>query len=385
MAAESYKRYRVRSRPRHLRRAVNYNQLYQQIHPKFRAEDLHYFEKGVATMEETSSHSQLVSTDFKDRDEHNYLIEKTISGENVYCSSGTKLCERKTGFEDWIHNNFENYVIGRDCNGVAYKTTPNGGVRFDFAIRRGNLDYTAFGNRADVIEFEAWLESQGFSTEGISIVWAFGSNYREMETFQLPLQMPKPLTGAYPWINKSVEKFTQEFLASKASILILIGPPGTGKTTFIKEMIKEADTGAMVTYDTDLLFTDGFFASFMTNEECNLLVLEDADTVMGARKDGNTMMHKFLNASDGLVSLSHKKIIFTTNLPSINDVDPALLRKGRCFDIIHARNLSRDEAQVVADQLYPEKITLDKDKYSLAEVTNLTSRDVSEGIRRMGF
>lgn len=39
-----------------------------------------------------------------------------------------------------------------------------------------------------------------------------------------------------------------------------------------------------------------------------------------------------------------RKIIFTTNLPNINDVDAALLRPGRCFATVRTRPLSRDEA-----------------------------------------
>jgi ATP-dependent 26S proteasome regulatory subunit len=47
------------------------------------------------------------------------------------------------------------------------------------------------------------------------------------------------------------------------------------------------------------------------------------------------MMHRFLNVGDGLVTTKGKKLIFSTNLPSIRDVDSALVRPGRCFDILN--------------------------------------------------
>jgi ATP-dependent 26S proteasome regulatory subunit len=67
-----------------------------------------------------------------------------------------------------------------------------------------------------------------------------------------------------------------------------------------------------------------------------------------SRQDGNTMMHKFLNVGDGLVTTRNKKLIFSTNLPSIRDIDPALVRPGRCYDIISFRELSQNEAEKLA-------------------------------------
>jgi ATP-dependent 26S proteasome regulatory subunit len=97
------------------------------------------------------------------------------------------------------------------------------------------------------------------------------------------------------------------------------------------------------------------------------------------------MMHRFLNASDGLISMKGKKIIFTTNIPNIGDIDDALIRPGRCFDILNFRNLTKLEAQVVVDEFYTgEKPVLDKDKYSLAEVTNL-GRNRGKSRNKTGF
>jgi hypothetical protein len=40
-----------------------------------------------------------------------------------------------------------------------------------------------------------------------------------------------------------------------------------------------------------------------------------------------------------------RKIIFTTNLPNIGDIDEALVRPGRCFAVLRTRNLDRAEAR----------------------------------------
>jgi len=79
------------------------------------------------------------------------------------------------------------------------------------------------------------------------------------------------------------------------------------------------------------------------------MVLEDADSFLSSRsKSGNTVMHKFLNVGDGLLSTRGKKIVFSTNLPSTRDIDDALLRVGRCFDVLKFRGLTEQEVKRIA-------------------------------------
>ena len=46
-----------------------------------------------------------------------------------------------------------------------------------------------------------------------------------------------------------------------------------------------------------------------------------------------------------------RKIIFTTNLANVNDIDDALLRPGRCFANVRTRNLRHDEAARVMQRM----------------------------------
>ncbi len=70
-----------------------------------------------------------------------------------------------------------------------------------------------------------------------------------------------------------------------------------------------------------------------------------------ARSNGNIDLHRFLAVADGVVRAQGRKIIFTTNLPNIGDIDEALLRPGRCFASISMRALLRDEAARLAAKL----------------------------------
>ena len=168
------------------------------------------------------------------------------------------------------------------------------------------------------------------------------------------------------------------------------GSPGTGKTTFIRGLLAHRNSSAIVTYDAQILEKDGFFARFI-EDDASIMVLEDSDAFLKSRSDGNTMMHRFLNVGDGLVTTKGKKMVFSTNLPSIRDIDSALVRPGRCFDILTFDNLTVPEAQALATKL---GVTLpvrprgkETQKYSIAEVFNEQTEQMNKSIqtRKVGF
>jgi ATP-dependent 26S proteasome regulatory subunit len=74
-------------------------------------------------------------------------------------------------------------------------------------------------------------------------------------------------------------------------------------------------------------------------------VIEDADHRLMARANGNVDLHRFLAVADGVVRAQGRKIIFTTNLPNVGDIDDALVRPGCCFATVRTRALERSEAE----------------------------------------
>lgn len=46
-----------------------------------------------------------------------------------------------------------------------------------------------------------------------------------------------------------------------------------------------------------------------------------------------------------------RKILFTTNLPNVHDIDPALMRPGRCFATLHTRALTPTEGTRLISRL----------------------------------
>ena len=64
------------------------------------------------------------------------------------------------------------------------------------------------------------------------------------------------------------------------------------------------------------------------------IVIEDMDLALRDRKNDNPTMYKLLAMSDGFVSFHIPKILISTNVNSTEQIDDALIRKGRCFDVV---------------------------------------------------
>ena len=107
---------------------------------------------------------------------------------------------------------------------------------------------------------------------------------------------------------------------------------------------------ALYTGDNKALESDEIFVKFVTGWD-DAFVVEDADHLLQSRADGNEHLHRFLAIADGVVRAQGRKIIFSTNLPNLGDLDDALVRPGRCFARVHVRELTPAEAAKLLDRL----------------------------------
>jgi len=162
--------------------------------------------------------------------------------------------------------------------------------------------------------------------------------------------------AAYPEVPGGVRSFVERYLAAPETVLVLQGPPGTGKTRLIRAVLgalsarKGQPAQALYTGDMKVLENDEMFVKFITGYH-DAFVVEDADHLLKPRADGNEHLHRFLTIADGVVRAQGRKIIFSTNLPNVGDLDEALVRPGRCYARLNVRALKPEEAQALVKQM----------------------------------
>ena len=237
---------------------------------------------------------------------------------------------------------------------------------FVAAWGRRKLDYSSASFNiwaADVVRAEAAMESLRAKAGTTRIMetmftvdWYYGSGHGIESASIEELADDVLRDRAYPEIQGGVRNFIARYLDAPESVLVLQGPPGTGKTRLIRAILGEMSrrkgepAHAIYTADARLVAADELFVRFVTGAD-DAFVIEDADHLLKPRSDGNVDLHRFLAVADGVVRSKGRKLIFSTNLPNIGDLDEALIRPGRCFARVHVRALTTAEAQALAAEI----------------------------------
>lgn len=152
----------------------------------------------------------------------------------------------------------------------------------------------------------------------------------------------------YPFFDKTPIEIIDDFMKSKANVLLLIGPPGTGKSNWILQAMRHIGFGDKIHLADrdDVLCHPNFPDSVRDMASGSIMITEDSDKMVMRRTEGNATMSALLNATAGIVQRD-SKLIISTNLSSTRTVDEALLRPGRCYKILEFGTLTVEQANAV--------------------------------------
>jgi hypothetical protein len=172
----------------------------------------------------------------------------------------------------WMEQYFKDELFTQTSKSNGFVKLNDTGNFIKYYVSDNSTEIDIYGDKT-FIDNTVRDISKEFNIVTSTIEWMYGANG---DSASVPLNESRlPLKEMYPFLgNESLESYYNRYMHSDASILLLIGPPGTGKTTFIRGLLSHTKMSAQVTYDAAILEKDYVFARFIESDS-NIMVLED--------------------------------------------------------------------------------------------------------------
>lgn len=234
------------------------------------------------------------------------------------------------------------------------------------------------------------IHTIGYGQQGYFLI---SQKVNKVEDFSIGKQYNDDFVDEDRKINDFIGK------ENRPGLVILHGEKGTGKTTYIRHLINTYEDKQFVMVPSGLVSLLGTpdFGMFLGTLKDSVIIIEDCENAIRSRSavDGNgSAVSLLLNLTDGLLSDAlNIKFICTFNA-DLNDIDSALLRKGRLMSKYEFKALETEKSNILLKELYG-KDTEDSDSdgdipttgrpMTLADIYNYDYSSYEKKTKKLGF
>ncbi|MBP9120401.1 MAG: AAA family ATPase, partial [Ignavibacterium sp.] len=162
---------------------------------------------------------------------------------------------------------------------------------------------------------------------------------------------------------------------NKSGLVLFHGIPGTGKSTYIRYLIHKVKKTVIFLPPRIAANLDSpGMTSLLVDNPNSIFIIEDAEELIKSREgNGGSSISMLLNLTDGMLGESIGVQVICTFNTHTNNIDKALLRKGRLIASYEFKELQSNKSKVLLEKL-GNKNYITNGNMTLADIYNVKEK-----------